>query len=67
VDLDRDGLLDLVAHFRVDASGIAPGDDLACVHGALLDGRPFDGCDAIETVPARVPPRARSVGRGQGR
>ena len=67
VDLDGDGYADLVLHFRVDASGIAPEDAEACLDGALLDGRPLHGCDAIETVPPRVPPRAHGVGRARGR
>ena len=58
VDLDGDGYADLFLRFRVDASGIAPGDTEACLDGALLDGRPLRGCDAIETVPQGPPPRA---------
>lgn len=56
-DLDGDGREDLLVHFRVDASGIAAGDGEVCVRGALLDGRPLRGCDAIETVPPGLPPR----------
>jgi sugar lactone lactonase YvrE len=60
VDLDGDGLEDLLAHFRVTESGIAPGDGEVCLRGALLDSRPLRGCDAIETVaPARPRKRTR--------
>ena len=65
VDLDGDGRADLLLHFRVDASGIAPGDAEACLDGALLDGRGLRGCDAIETVPP--PPRGRGAGRARRR
>jgi sugar lactone lactonase YvrE len=67
VDLDGDGSADLLLHFRVDASGIAPGDAEACLDGALLDGRPLRGCDVIETVPLHPSPRGRGAGRARGR
>lgn len=66
IDLDGDGREDLLVHFRMAASGIAAGDAEACVRGALLDGRPLRGCDAIETVPPGPPARAVRAPRARG-
>jgi len=50
-DLNRDGLKDLVAHFRIEESAIAFGDMRACVSGRMLDGALFKGCDGVRTIP----------------
>jgi formylglycine-generating enzyme required for sulfatase activity len=50
-DVDCDGDLDLLLHFRTQDTGIAPGDTEACVTGETLVGVPIMGCDSVRTVP----------------
>jgi hypothetical protein len=52
IDINRDGFMDLVAHFGIAESDIAAGDERACVTGETLEALPFEGCDSVRTVPA---------------
>ena len=48
-DVNRDGLDDLVARFRLRSSGIEPGDEQACLLGEI-DGLGFESCDEVRTA-----------------
>jgi hypothetical protein len=50
-DVNGDGFVDLLAHFRTDETGIVYGTLMACLSGETLDGMSFNGCDAVRTVP----------------
>jgi hypothetical protein len=49
-DVNRDGFMDLMTHYRADESGIAPGDESADLVGLILGGRPLKGNGSIKTV-----------------
>lgn len=49
-DVDGDGDLDLVLHFRLQDTGIVCGDTAAVLTGNSLAGAPFKGQDTIQTV-----------------
>lgn len=48
-DVDFDGDVDLMLHFRTQETGIQPGDTEACLTGQTLDGQAIVGCDLIAT------------------
>ena len=50
VDVNDDGLTDLVVHVVQKQAELVKGDTEACVFGATLDGVPFLGCDSIKTA-----------------
>jgi len=49
-DVDGDGFVDLVSHYRVSETGIAPGDTSACLTG-VIGATSFEACDGITTRP----------------
>jgi len=50
-DVNEDGITDLVSHFKVKEVGLDVGDEWVCATGKTLDGRAFEGCDVIRTLP----------------
>jgi len=50
-DVNNDGFMDLVSHYRTQDTGIAKGDIEACLTGEPTGGGAiWGGCDAIKTV-----------------
>lgn len=52
-DVNGDGQVDLVLHFRTQDTGIGCGDTSASVSGLLVDGRAFSGTDSVSTSGCR--------------
>jgi hypothetical protein len=50
IDLDGDGIDDLMAHFEIDGLVLTPSDTHAVVEGLTPDGRIFRGTDAVVIV-----------------
>jgi hypothetical protein len=48
-DVDRDGDLDLLLHFRTAKTGIRRGDTEACLSGETLGSLPLFACDSVST------------------
>jgi hypothetical protein len=52
-DVDGDGDIDLLLHFRVENTGIRCGDTSASIRGATLSGQIIQGSDSFKTVGCR--------------
>ena len=50
-DVNGDGRLDLLSHYRARETGITPGDTQACLTGAMRDEVTLEACDAVLAVP----------------
>jgi hypothetical protein len=50
-DVNDDGYLDLMLHFRTQAVGLVEGTTELCLHAATMDSVSLDGCDSITIVP----------------
>ena len=46
-DVNGDGFMDLMSHYRTQESGLTVGDTEACVTGATVDGILIEGCDLV--------------------
>jgi len=49
-DVDEDGDIDMILHFRTQETGLVCGDTEAILTGETLDGQAIDGSDSIKTV-----------------
>lgn len=49
-DMNYDGVIDLVSHYHTQETGLAIGDEEACVVGATTDGVRIRGCDSVQIV-----------------
>ena len=49
-DVNGDGFMDLISHYRTQDTGIAKGDTEACLTGETTGGVAIWGCDDIRTV-----------------
>ena len=50
-DVNQDGFLDIVFHFKIKETLLEPTDTEACLHGMTLAGEHFCGHDSIVIVP----------------
>jgi hypothetical protein len=50
-DVDEDGDIDMMLHFRRNETGVACGDTMMVLWGMTLDGFEFEAYDHIDTVP----------------
>ncbi len=50
-DVEDDGDLDVVLHFRTQDADIASTDTEACLTGETFDGQQIEGCDSVRVVP----------------
>jgi uncharacterized delta-60 repeat protein len=49
-DVNGDGRTDLLLHYEVAETGIAPGDTQACLSGRTYGGVAIEGCDHVSTT-----------------
>jgi len=49
-DVNGDGYTDLLSHYKIQNSGIAPGNTSGCLTATTLGGVRFEACDAIRTL-----------------
>jgi hypothetical protein len=52
-DVNYDGDMDLMLHFRTQDTGIVCGDESASLIGKTIEGQPIEGTDSIQTVGCR--------------
>jgi hypothetical protein len=52
-DVDHDGDIDLIFHFKTPELDLNEDSITACLNGKLLDGTPISGCDSVRIVPPK--------------
>ena len=50
-DVDMDGDIDMILHFKIKETNIVPGQTIGTLSGQTLGGTPFDATGSIRTVP----------------
>ena len=66
-EVNGDGIIDLVLHFRTRRSGIGCGDEIATLTGQTLDGRMIDVSGSIQAIGCQSSPASRDRGARPGR
>jgi hypothetical protein len=54
-DVNRDGYLDLILHFRIRDLQLAPTDTQAVLYGTTYSGQRIRGADAVRLLPSQPP------------
>ena len=49
-DVNGDGFMDILFHFKTQLIGLTTADTEACLHGNLLDGQHFCGHDSVKVI-----------------
>lgn len=53
-DVNEDGHVDLVSHYRIADIGFQSGDTEACLIGETLSGIPVAGCDSVRLIDKKM-------------
>ncbi len=48
-DVDGDGYVDWISHYRIEDVGIPAGETTLCARGFTSSARPLEGCDTVRT------------------
>ncbi|MFC1846541.1 hypothetical protein ACFLYS_00570, partial [Chloroflexota bacterium] len=65
-DIDGDGDIDLILHFKTQDTGIAEDDTQVTLSGTTESGTPFTGTDVIKIVPSKAKEAVKERGHRPG-